>query len=45
METTDAATKKAKQSEEEPETVTEEDENRKITAAEVLKKFDELKIL
>ena len=32
-----------KQSEEEPEIVTEEDENRKITAAEALKKLDKLK--
>ena len=33
----------ANQSEEEPETVTDEDENRKITAAEALKKLDEVK--
>ena len=42
METSDAAAEEAKQSEKEPEIVT-EDENRKIIAAEALKKFDELK--
>ena len=36
METSDAAAEKANQSEEEPEGVTDEDENRKITAAEAL---------
>ena len=35
----------AKQSEEEPEIVADEDENRKITAAETLKKLDEVKNL
>ena len=35
----------ANQSEEEPEIVTDEDENRKITAAEALKKLNEVKIL
>ena len=43
METSDAAAEEAKQSEKEPEIVTEEDENRKIIVAEALKKFDELK--
>ena len=33
----------ANQSEEEPEIVTDEDENRKITAGEKLKKFNEVK--
>ena len=35
--------KEANQSEEEPEIVTDEDENRKITPAEALKKLDEVK--
>ena len=35
----------ANQSEEEPEIVTDEDENRKITAAEALKKLNEVKNL
>ena len=42
-ETSNAAAEEAKQSEEEPEIVTEEDENRTITAAEALKKLDKLK--
>ena len=42
-ETSNAAAEEGKQSEEEPEIVTEEDENRKITAAEALKKLDKLK--
>ena len=33
----------ANQSEEEPEIVTDEDENRKITASKALKKLDEMK--
>ena len=36
------AAKAANQSEEEPEIVPDEDENRKITAAEALKKLDEV---
>ena len=36
METSDAAAKEANQSEEEPEIVTDEDKNKKITAAEAL---------
>ena len=43
MEASDAAVKEANQSEEEPEIVTDEDENRKVTAAETLKKPDEVK--
>ena len=43
IETSDAAAKKVNQSEEEPEIVTDEDENRKITASEALKKLDEVK--
>ena len=43
METSDATVEEAKQSEEESEIVTEEDDNRKITAAEALKKVDEFK--
>ena len=43
METSDAAVKEANQSEEEPQIVTDEDENRRITAAEALKKYDEVK--
>ena len=39
------AAKAANQSEEEPEIVADEDENRKITAAETLKKLDEVKNL
>ena len=42
MKTSDAAAEEAKQSEEEPEIVTEEDENRKITAGEALKELDKL---
>ena len=44
METSDATAKEAKQSEEESEIVTKEDENRKITAAEALKRLTNLKI-
>ena len=43
-ETSDAAAKETNQSEKEPEIVTREDKNRKITAAEALKKLDEVKI-
>ena len=43
METSDAAAEEAKQSKEEPEIVTDEDKNSKITAAETLKKLDEVK--
>ena len=43
METSDAAAEEAKQSKEEPEIVTDEDKNCKITAAETLKKLDEVK--
>ena len=43
METSDAAAKEANQSEVEREIVTDEDENKKITAAETLKKLDEVK--
>ena len=43
QETSNAATKEANQSEEEQEIATDEDENRKITAAETLKKLDEVK--
>ena len=39
------AAKAANQSEKEPEIVADEDENRKITAAETLKKLDEVKNL
>ena len=42
IETSDAAANKANQSEEEPEIVTDEDKNRKITVAEALKKLDEV---
>ena len=45
METSDAAAEEASQSKEEPEIVTDEDENRKITAAETLKKLDKVKNL
>ena len=45
MEASDAAVKEANQSEEEPEIVTDEDENRKVTAAETLKNLDEVKML
>ena len=41
-ETRHAAAEKANQSKEEPEIVTDEDENRKITAAEALKKLNEV---
>ena len=43
MQTSDASAKVAYQAKEEPEIVTGEDENRKITTAETLKKFDEVK--
>ena len=43
METSDAAAVEANQSEEESEIETDENKNRKITAAEALKKLDELK--
>ena len=43
METSDASAKVAYQTKEEPEIVTSEDENRKITTAETLKKLDEVK--
>ena len=43
IETSNAAAKEANQSKEEPEIVTDEDENRKITASEALKKLDEVK--
>ena len=42
-ETCDAAAEGASQPEEEPEMATNEDENRQITVAEVLKKLDEAK--
>ena len=45
METGDAAAKEANQSEEEPEIVTDEDKNKKITAAEALWKLDEVENL
>ena len=40
METSDAAAEEANQSEEELDIVTDEDENRKIAAAEALKKLE-----
>ena len=43
METSDAAADEANQSEEESEIETDENKNRKITAAEALKILDELK--
>ena len=43
METSAAAAKEANQSKEKPEIVTDEDENRKITAAEPLTKLDKVK--
>ena len=43
METSDAAADEANQSEEESEIETDENKNRKVTAAEALKKLDELK--
>ena len=43
IETSNAAAEEANQSKEEREIVTNEDENRKITASEALKKFDEAK--
>ena len=43
METSDASAQVAYQAKEEPEIVTSEDENRKITTAETLKKLDEVK--
>ena len=45
METSDAAAKEANQSEEEPEIVTDENKNKKITAAEALWKLDEVENL
>ena len=39
----DAAAEEANQYEEEPEIVTDQDENRKLIAAEALKKLDEVK--
>ena len=44
METSDTAAEEANQSEEELDIVTDEDENRKIAAAEALKKLDEVKL-
>ena len=43
MDMSNAAVKEANYSEEEAEIVTDEDENRKITAAETLKKLDKVK--
>ena len=43
VETSDATAKEVNQSEEEPQIVADEDKNRKITAAEVLKKLDKVK--
>ena len=43
METSDAAAKEANQSEDEQEITTDDDKKRRITAAEVLKKLDEVK--
>ena len=43
MDMSNAAVKEANYSEEEAEIVTDEDESRKITAAETLKKLDEVK--
>ena len=43
MGTSDAAAEEANQSEEEPKIVADEDENRKITSADALKKLDEVK--
>ena len=43
METSDAAAKEANQSKEEQEITTDDDKKRRITAAEVLKKLDEVK--
>ena len=43
MEVRDAAAKEANQSEEEPEILTDVDKNEKITAAEAIKKLDEVK--
>ena len=43
METSDAAAKEANQSEVEREIVIDEDENKKITAAETKKKLDEVR--
>ena len=43
METRDVAAKEANQLEEKPQIVADEDDNRKITAAEALKKFDKVK--
>ena len=43
MEVRDAAAKEANQSEEEPEILTDVDKNKKITAAEAIKKLDEVK--
>ena len=44
METRDVPAKEANQPEEKPQIVADEDDNRKITAAEALKKFDKVKI-
>ena len=43
METRDVPAKEANQPEEKPQIVADEDDNRKITAAEALKKFDKVK--
>ena len=43
IETSNAAAEETNDSEEEPEIVTDEDEHRKITTSEVLKKLDEVK--
>ena len=43
METSDAAAEEANQSEEEPKIITDEDENRRITATVALKKLDGVK--
>ena len=43
VEVRDAAAKEANQSEEEPEILTDVDKNKKITAAEAIKKLDEVK--
>ena len=43
VEVRDAAAKEANQSEEEPEILTDVDKNEKITAAEAIKKLDEVK--
>ena len=43
VEVRDAVAKEANQSEEEPEILTDVDKNKKITAAEAIKKLDEVK--